>query len=99
MTRTGKTPAGSTNWQVYSDAANAIFVDVDTTAAGFTSVPNYVSALGGNGQHWEAVGGSAVYSPTPTGFRVYVRFVDQRLLTPAIANTNGWHIIWIGHQP
>ncbi|MEW4526509.1 hypothetical protein [Maioricimonas sp. JC845] len=99
MTRSGKTPVGGTNWQVYGDVANAIFVDVDTSSAGFTSVPNYVSSLGGNSQQWETIGGSAIYSPTPTGFRVYVRFVDQKHLTPAIANAAGWHIVWIGHQP
>ena len=33
MIASGQTPVGSTNWQVYIEAANAVFVDVDT--AGF----------------------------------------------------------------
>ncbi len=36
----GKTPPGSTAWQVYS--TNGIFVTVDTTAAGFSKTPTYL---------------------------------------------------------
>lgn len=96
MIASGHTPVGATNWQVYGSAANAIFVDVDTSAAGFTSVPNYVTSLGGNMKHWEVIGANAVYDATKTKFRVYIRFIDGAPLTPGDANSYGWHIVWMG---
>ena len=93
----GRTPAGSTNWQPYSGTAG-IFVDVDTSGAGFTAVPVYLTALHGNSNHWSTTGGTSVYTPTQTGFRIYVRWADGSALTPAQANTNGWHIQWLGVQ-
>lgn len=90
----GKTPSGSTAWQVYG--TNGIFVDVDTTAAGFVKTPLYVTALHGTSSHWATTGGTSVYQPTPTGFRIYVKWSDSSPLTPATANSCGWHIQWIG---
>ena len=98
----GQTPPGSTAWQVYSPTG--IFVDVNTTAAKFSSVPAYVTSIGGKGSHWSTTGGSSVYGkplgtyPTATGFTVYVRWIDGSPLTPATANANGWHINWIGME-
>jgi len=93
----GRTPAGSTNWQPYSGTAG-IFVDVDTTSAGFTATPVYLTALHGSSNHWTTTGGTSVYTPTQTGFRIYVRWADGSALTPAQANANGWHIQWLGIQ-
>jgi hypothetical protein len=93
----GETPAGNTNWQQYLGGGGpGIFVDVDTSAAGFTSTPTYVAAIAGNSRHWETTGGSALYDLTPTGFRVYVRFFDSQPLTPIDANQDQWRITWIG---
>lgn len=96
MIASGHTPPGATNWQVYAGPPNSIYVDVDTSAIGFTSVPNYVASLGGAQQHWQAIGATSIYSATQTGFRVYVRFADGSALTPAIANNYFWNVIWIG---
>ncbi|HYR07974.1 MAG TPA: hypothetical protein VEQ60_09405 [Longimicrobium sp.] len=90
----GQTPPGSTNWQPYG--SSGIFVDVNTSAAKFPSTPVYVTSLGGNSGNWSTTGGSSVYQETPTGFRVYVRWVDGSALTPAQANSWQWHINWIG---
>ncbi|MCC5598299.1 hypothetical protein LC653_41710 [Nostoc sp. CHAB 5784] len=94
----GSTTPGATNWQPYvgSISINGIYVDVDTSGANFTSTPKYVTSIGGDGYHWATTGGSAIYSPTPTGFRVYVRFSDNGTLSPAFANQNRFHINWIG---
>ena len=99
LVRCGRTPMGSTNWQ--SNFANTIFVDVDTTSAGFDpgTVPHYVTSLGGNLKHFEALGGNAIYEPSPTKFRIYVRFPNGSSLTPADANSWNWHVVWIGEQP
>lgn len=90
----GKTPAGSTAWQVYT--ANGIFVDVDTSAAQFSSTPVYVTSLHGASGHWATTGGTSVYSASPSGFRIYVKWSDANALTPATANASQWHIQWIG---
>jgi hypothetical protein len=92
----GRTPPGSTAWQVYG--TNGIFVDVSTAAAQFSSTPIYVTALHGISSHWATTGGTSVYSPSPTGFRIYVKWSDSNALTPQTANSNQWHIQWIGIQ-
>jgi len=90
----GSTPIGNTAWQQYADG-ESIFVDVDTSSAGFTTTPIYITSLGGTSGHWGTTGATSIYYPTPTGFRVYVRFSTGDQLTPAGANGIGWHINWI----
>ncbi len=93
----GRTPSGSTAWQVYG--ANGILVDVDTRAGGFTQTPLYIVSLGGNSSHWSTVGGTSIYTPTNVGFRIYLRWVaDNTALAPATANQLGWFIQWVGVQ-
>ncbi|MFP2910080.1 S8 family peptidase [Pyxidicoccus sp. 3LFB2] len=85
----GQTPQGTTNWQQYS--AEGIYLDVNTAGCGFTSTPLYFTSLGGTSSHWTSSGATAIYSPTATGFRVYVRTPG---ITPALANQWGWHLNW-----
>jgi hypothetical protein len=103
----GRTSPGQTNWRTYSvnNKAYGIYVDVDTSSAAFTRTPVYVTSIGGNGYHWTTTGGSAVYSPTATGFRIYVRWSEVLSTapipdppTPQFANAQGWHINWIGSE-
>jgi len=97
----GSTPVGNTAWQQYSvpggvvTGGQGIFVDVNTSSSGFTTTPIYITSLGGTGYHWGTTGATSIYAPTPTGFRVYIRFPDGSSLTPAFANQNQWHINWI----
>jgi hypothetical protein len=104
----GSTPAGSTAWKPYDPNSpipgRGIYVDVDTTAAGFKNTPNYVASLCGKGNHWEVCGSNAIYNPTNVGFRIYLRYSwnapghEQPPLTPAFANAAGhqWYVSWIG---
>jgi hypothetical protein len=92
----GRTTPGATAWQVYSP--NGIYLDVDTSAAGFSGTPVYITSIGGNSSHWSTTGATSIYLATATGFRVYVRWVDYSPLTPAQANGLGWHINWMGMQ-
>ena len=91
-----------TDWQVYSP--DGIFVDVNTSAAGFTAPPRYITALHGISLHWAITGGSSVYpippagAPTATGFRIYLKWANGNPLAPATATGNGWYIQWIGIQ-
>jgi hypothetical protein len=88
----GSTAPGNTAWVVYS--TEGIYVDVDTSSAGFTQTPWYFTSLGGASSHWLTRGVNAIYQPTATGFRVYVNFYAA--ITPAVANSNQWHIKWMG---
>ena len=90
----GATPEGTTDWRPYSGVG--VYVDVDTTASGFTNTPKYFTAIGGSSSHWATTGATSIYSPTPTGFRVYVRWSNGTALTPETANANNWHIEWLG---
>jgi hypothetical protein len=90
-----------TNWEPFFFSGEhgewvGIFIDVDTSTAQFTKTPVYVTSLYGNSGQWATTGGNAVYSPTATGFRVYVRWSDGRLLTPAQAVEFDWRVAWHG---
>jgi len=85
----GTTPVGTTEWQVYD--GKYIFVDIDTSVCGFTETPKYLSALQGTTSHWTSKGSSEIYSPTETGFRIYIFMV----ITPAEANARKYAIHWI----
>ncbi|ADO70570.1 S8 family peptidase [Stigmatella aurantiaca] len=87
---TGQTPQGATVWQQYS--TDGIYLDVDASACSLSSAPRYLTSLGGLSRHWETTGATSIYSPTPTGFRVYVHFPG---ITPTLANEYGWHLNWI----
>ncbi len=93
-TKAGQTISGATNWQSYG--SNNIYLDIDTSSAGFAETPNYFASLGGSTCQWEEDGITAIYSPTSTGFRVYLRSDTGRSVTPEFANQNGWYVQWLG---
>jgi hypothetical protein len=84
-------------WQQYP-GGEGIFIDVDTSSGKFSTTPAYVTSLGGSSSHWATTGGTSVYFPTSTGFRVYVRWAGGGSLTPANATGFGWHIKWMGME-
>jgi hypothetical protein len=90
----GSTQAGTTNWQSYG--TNAIYVDVDTSAARFTATPLYFTSIGGITNQRDAQGINAIYSATSKGFRIYLRNWNGVALTPAYANSKGWCVQWLG---
>ncbi len=69
---TGHTERG--HWKTYG---SGYYVNVDTSRCGFTSTPNYFTSLQGS-IHWKSQGGTAIYRPTETGFRIYVKGADAR---------------------
>jgi hypothetical protein len=73
-------------------------VDVNTTSGHFSSVPVYVTSIGGASSHWATTGATSIYNATAAGFRVYVKWSDGSALTPATANANHWNINWIGME-
>ena len=91
----GSTTPGFTDWQPYHDNTG-IYLDVDTSVGNFTTTPMYFTSLGGNSHHWATTGVTSIYTPSPTGFRVYVRWADGSALTPEFANSLQWHVNWLG---
>ncbi|MDH2426923.1 hypothetical protein [Sphaerisporangium sp. TRM90804] len=93
---TGKTPPGQ-GWRTY--APDSICIDVDTSAGEFTGHPVYLTSIGGaGGMQYDLVGTSAVYDITAHKFSVYLKWRDDRELTPAMAQQFGWYINWIGYD-
>ncbi|MFI0425081.1 hypothetical protein [Spongiactinospora sp. 9N601] len=89
----GTTPPG----QGWGNNGRGIYLDVDTSSAGFTGTPIYTSSLAGDGTMWDYVGASAIYNPTPTGFRVYIQhYRDTQTTGPDHAQRYNFHINWIG---
>jgi hypothetical protein len=91
----GSTIPGSSNWQPYS-GNTGIYLDVNTSSGKFTTTPKYFTSISGDSSHWATTGVTSIYTPSPTGFRVYVRWSDGSALTPAQANSFQWHINWLG---
>lgn len=98
-TGSGKTAAGE-GWRIYGDVGS--YIDVDTSAAGFTGSPVYHTSIYSTGGSQLATHGAhAIYNPTATGFRLYLRWVDDaryqgRQLTPEVAREFGFHVAWSG---
>ena len=90
--RFGATPIGKTDWKLYQNKAGGIFVEIDTTSAGFEETPIYLVNLAGKTSHWTSSGGSNVYAATPTSFRVYIQ---QTNITVERANEWEWVVNWI----
>ncbi|MFY2563064.1 hypothetical protein ACN469_36050 [Corallococcus terminator] len=86
---TGQTPQATTAWQQYGAAG--IYLDVNTASCALGATRRYFTSLGGNGNHWRTFGATAVYSPSPAGFRVYVY---SEGITATQANAWGWHLNW-----
>jgi hypothetical protein len=93
---------GSTSpndWKVYTESC--VVVDVDTSAGQFKGTPVYSTSIGGQEEHWLAIGVTAIYprpdAPFAQGFRVYVRRRDgQPLPLDDVKKKKGWFINWIG---
>ncbi|SFT72240.1 hypothetical protein SAMN04487904_106227 [Actinopolyspora lacussalsi subsp. righensis] len=90
--------SGATSGSGWETHGNGVKLDVNTSDGNFTNTPVYtISVGGGGGNMWELSGGtSAVYDPTPTGFRVYLLWRTGGPLTAQEANDYGWYVNWIG---
>ena len=93
---TGKTTPMSTAWEKDLDIDDALYLNVNTKSGNFTSTPHYFAVIQGKSRHWETTGISSIYYPSPSGFRLYIKY--QNGVTPDFANSekNQWHIVWFG---
>lgn len=89
----GRTESGE-GW--FANDSISIYIDVDTTSAHFAGAPVYTSSIGGISSQYGVVGTSSIYSPTASGFRIYLQWRDGTPLTPGDARRLGWYVNWIG---
>ena len=83
---------GGAGWIQHS--ATTIRINVNTAGCAFTGNPMYFTSIGGIGSHFELVGAAAIYSPTATGFILYIDKSDGTALTTADASAGNWSINW-----
>lgn len=90
---------------------DAVVIDVDTSHCKFSSTPLYFTSLYGHadepgqksGGHFNVLGPTSIYEPTPTGFTVYVlkeeavatKYQPGEKLSAAYADTKNWAIMWV----
>ena len=89
----GSTAPGA-GWVSYS--TTSLRITVNTAGCAFTGTPMYFTSIGGLGNHFEIVGASAIYSPTATGFILYVKKNNETALSVSDAVAGGWSINWQG---
>lgn len=91
-------------WVQHYKEPNQIYIDVDTSACEFKKTPLYVCSLVGDSHHWSTTGGSSIYNPTSTGFRINLRnavssFIDGKCtydpLKTERAKKFNWRINWM----
>ena len=80
-------------WKTFG--SHSVYLDVDTSEAGFSSTPHYVVTMNGMHSHWSVVGGHAIYEPTATSFRIYLLYEVSRV-TAKQAQQYDWRVNWIG---
>ncbi|MGW0484047.1 hypothetical protein [Nonomuraea sp. NPDC003214] len=96
LTASGRTEAGQ-GWK--SIDSTHLYIDVDTSDAGFTATPAYVTTIHTSGTRAYVFDGFTDFGATsPTGFRLYFWRADHNPLTPADAERIGLRVNWIGHQ-
>ncbi|MCK5212105.1 hypothetical protein KAJ89_05370 [Candidatus Parcubacteria bacterium] len=92
------TVAGATDWINYAPGGphQGVYTVVDTRSSGgtanFSSAPNYFVSIGGISMHFDTSGGYAIYSPSDTGFTIYLKTA----WTEAQAEVWQWTVNWCG---
>jgi len=98
--------SASSGWTYYSlnsavTGSCGAYINVDTSACGFTTVFKYFTSISGSGGHWVTTGADAVYNQTATSFRIYINLMGGYDSTTCNAttlphNTSAFYIEWLG---
>ena len=100
--------AGETSpndWVTHPTNRKQIYVDIETGLS-LKETPIYICSIVGDTNHWSTTGGSSIYTPSPTGFRVNIRFgaipTPQGPVFPdldaAYARERNWRISWAAFE-
>jgi len=88
----------STNWMAYTPTGRTegkgLFVDVDTSAGKYATVPSYVTSLTGRSHHWMVTGAGAIYDATKTSLRVYLDKAQESSASVA----QDWRVNYIAYS-
>lgn len=87
--------ASSIDWHTFY--TTGALIDVDTSKCGFEEPPKYFTELTGNSNMHRIMGASSIYSPTESGFRIYIN--EETLhTTPTSSIADSWRlkIKWCG---
>jgi len=80
----------ATSWRAYG---SYILMDVDTSSCGLTATPRYFTSMSGDSNHWTTLGATAIYSASPTGFRIYIQ--KSGGVSTSYASGRNWRINWV----
>ena len=89
----GKTSENS--WQPYGFKTNGIVTTVDISALALKNIPIIITSIGGELEHWNAMGGSSVYGATNKSFKIYLQTVYGQDATVNFAQTKKWCVNYI----
>jgi hypothetical protein len=102
----GSTEAGNTAWKDYDHRRPSIglYVDINLSDCGFSQAPLVFINVHGNNHTWELTGTASAYDLFSKGFKVYVKFPDDRTakqikLSPQLANDYRWQVQWLAIEP
>lgn len=77
-----------------------LLVTIDTSAAGFTGIPTYLSSMDGLGNHYRLRGVNTIYNPQINSYQIYLIYynhdVPSYMISVTDAVTWGWTINWCG---
>ena len=88
---------GTSNVDWHNFYNDGSFIDINTDKCKFTEPPKYFTSLIGNGYIETTEGASSIYSPTSSGFRIYLaQDVVHQVITGGFSNAYRFRIKWCG---
>ncbi|WP_363228128.1 hypothetical protein [Bdellovibrio sp. ArHS] len=97
--------SANSGWTYYSlhsavTGSCGAYMNIDTSACGFSTVFRYFPSIQGDGGHWVTTGATSVYTPTATSFRIYINLMGSFDATNCNTttlphNTNKYRIDWL----
>ncbi|WP_413568450.1 beta strand repeat-containing protein [Bdellovibrio sp. HCB117] len=95
----------NSGWTFYAlnagiTGACGAYMNIDTSACGFSTVFKYFPSIQGDGGHWVTTGATSVYNATATSFRIYINLIGSFDSTTCNTttlphNTNHYRIDWL----
>ncbi|WP_216635864.1 beta strand repeat-containing protein [Bdellovibrio bacteriovorus] len=97
--------SANSGWTYYAvnagiTGACGAYMNIDTSACGFSTVFKYFPSIQGDGGHWVTTGATSVYNATATSFRIYINLIGSFDSTTCNTttlphNTNHYRIDWL----
>jgi len=74
---------------------------INTSSCNFNSTPLYFTSIAGFALHYTVDGYGAIYLPTKTSFRIYIRWTNGATMNQTFeySQQNVWNVNWFGIIP